>query len=150
MKKAIRKVWRILPPGVRLGIVRATQRKFTFSAAVFVVDEEGRVLLLNHVLRPFSGWGLPGGFIGHGEQPEEAIRRELLEEVGIELEDLKMYRIRTIRKHVEILFTAAPKGDARVLSREIIELGWFACGELPGQIGKTQREMIERLLGCRD
>ena len=150
MKKAVRKIWKVLPPGLRLRIVRATQRKFTFSAAVFVIDDEGRVLLLNHVLRPFSGWGLPGGFIGHGEQPEEAIRRELFEEVGIELADLEMYRIRTIRKHVEILFTARPRGDARVLSREIIELGWFACGELPERMGRAQREMIERVLECPD
>ena len=76
--------WKILPPWLRLKIIRTTQQKFTVSAAAIITNDNGEVLLLNHVLRPFSGWGLPGGFLGAGEQPEEAIRREIREETGIE------------------------------------------------------------------
>lgn len=127
-----------------------TQSKFTVSAAAVVVNETNEVLLLNHVLRPFSGWGLPGGFIDHGEQPEEAIRRELKEEAGIELKELKMYSIRTVNRHVEIIFSALADGDARVMSHEIMDLGWFANDALPEKVSRSQMLMIRRVLDDRN
>ena len=105
--------------------------------------------MLNHVLRPYSGWGLPGGFIDHGEQPHDAIRRELMEEVGLELAELELHRIRTIRRHVEILFTANSAGEAEVASREIIELGWFAPDNLPERLSGPQKALIRRVLESR-
>ena len=54
--------------------------------AVALVDGEGRVLLQQ---RPSGGqmeglWEFPGGKIEHGERPEEALMRELQEELGID------------------------------------------------------------------
>ena len=146
MKSAIRKIWKLLPPGVRLWLVRATQRKFTVSAAAVIFNDKCEVLLLDHVLRPYSGWGLPGGFIGHGEQPHDPIRREVMEEVGIDLVDIEIHRIRTIRRHVEILFTAKAIGNATVKSREIIELGWFTADNLPEQMSGPQKALVRRVL----
>jgi 8-oxo-dGTP diphosphatase len=128
-------------------IIRATQKKFTVSAAAVITNAEGKVLLLNHVLRPFSGWGLPGGFMSVGEQPEETIRRELREETGIELEDLRMFRIRTLERHVEILFSAVAVGEASVLSREILDLGWFDVEAMPEHLPGSQKNVIKQLLG---
>jgi ADP-ribose pyrophosphatase YjhB (NUDIX family) len=55
-----------------------------------VTDEAGHVLLLQHRYRPGfqkgGGWGIPGGFIQPREQPEAAVRRELREEIGLEIE----------------------------------------------------------------
>jgi ADP-ribose pyrophosphatase YjhB (NUDIX family) len=103
------------------------------------------VLLLNHVLRPFSGWGLPGGFIEHNEAPETAICRELIEETGIELSDLTLFRVRVVGKHVEILFTARTKDVGSVLSCEIIELGWFDPNELPRGMSPAQKRIIAQV-----
>lgn len=122
--------------------MRVWQDRFTVSAAGLVLNEQGKILVLNHVLRPFSGWGLPGGFVDHGETAEAAIRRELMEETGIELSDLKMYCVTIINKHVEFFFTAKSIGEPRVLSREIIELGWFSADDLPDGVSKAQRKMI--------
>ena len=127
-------------------IIRATQQKFTVSAAAIITNDNGEVLLLNHVLRPFSGWGLPGGFLGAGEQPEEAIRREIREETGIELERLRMFRIRTLERHVEILFVAIADGEPAVKSREILELGWFAVGAMPAGLPRAQAALIKVVL----
>jgi 8-oxo-dGTP diphosphatase len=128
-------------------IIRATQKKFTVSAAAVITNAEGKVLLLNHVLRPFSGWGLPGGFMSVGEQPEETIRRELREETGIELEDLRMFRIRTLERHVEILFSAVAVGEASVLSREILDLGWVDVEAMQEHLAGSQKNEIKQLLG---
>lgn len=134
--------WKILPPWLRLKIIRTTQQKFTVSAAAIITNDNGEVLLLNHVLRPFSGWGLPGGFLGAGEQPEEAIRREIREETGIELERLRLFRIRTLRRHVEMMFVATADGEPTVRSREILELGWFQIDQLPEGTPRAQAELI--------
>ncbi|MCW5959868.1 MAG: NUDIX domain-containing protein [Pyrinomonadaceae bacterium] len=146
LKKFVAKFWKRLPPSVRLQIVRAAQQKFTVSTAAIVVNDDDKILLLDHALRPYSPWGLPGGFIDRSEQPESAIRREIMEEIGIELEALKLYRIRTIRRHVEILFTAKPLGSVEIRSREINDFGWFALDDFPSGVGQTLPDLVRSIV----
>ena len=56
-------------------------------AAGILRDPRGRVLITERVGGgPFQGmWEFPGGKIGDGESPEQALARELLEELGVEL-----------------------------------------------------------------
>ncbi len=82
LKKILGTIWKNLTPYLRLKIVRATQHKFTVSVAAVIINENEEILLLNHVLRPSSGWGIPGGFVKRGEQPEAAIEREIREETS--------------------------------------------------------------------
>lgn len=145
--KQIGFVWKLIPGWMRLRIIRATQPKFTVSTAAIILDESGRVLLLNHTFRPFSGWGLPGGFVSRGEDPEEAIRREIREETGLELDRLEMFRVRTLGSHVEVLFTAIAVGEAAILSpREILELGWFDIAEMPESMSNRQKTLIRSVV----
>lgn len=122
-----------------------TQQKFTASAAAVITNGSGKVLLLNHVLRPRSGWGMPGGFLERGEQPQDGIRREIREETGIELDDLRNIRVRTIGSHIEFIFTAVSPCDPKFLSREIIEWKWFDPAELPKGLPGAQRIIIEKV-----
>jgi NAD+ diphosphatase len=132
---------------MRTGIVRVTQSKFTVSVAVIVVNERQEVLLLDHVLRPRSGWGFPGGFLDAGEQITDALKREVREEIGIELKNLQFKRARTLRRHIEMLYTANPVGTPEVHSREIYELRWFRPDELPKGITGDQRRTILDAIG---
>jgi len=51
-----------------------------------IFDGKGRVLLIRRGNPPFKGeHALPGGFVEIGETVEDACRREVLEEVGIEV-----------------------------------------------------------------
>ncbi len=146
LRKQIGFAWKILPPWLRLRIIRSTQQKFTVSAAAVIINSEGKVLLLDHLLRPYSGWGLPGGFMTATEQPDDAIRREIREETGMEMANLEMFRIRTIGRHIEILFRAESAGEATVQSHEIIGLGWFGVDELPEKLSKSQKTVISEVL----
>lgn len=139
-------VWKKLPFRLRRTIVRTTQATFTVSAAVIVTNQSGEGLLLDHLIRPNSGWGLPGGFLEHGEQPEAGIRREIKEETGLELFDLKMFRVRTVGSHVEILFTATTNGEPIIDTSEIKGFGWFRHDELPADMNQAQMYLIESVL----
>ncbi len=123
--------------------VRSTQKKFTVSAAAIISNREGKILLLEHRLRPHSNWGLPSGFAKSGEQPEAVIRREISEETRLELSDLKLLLVRTIDRHVEILFTANTDGIVNINTREIKDFGWFEPETLPAEMSAAQKKIIK-------
>ena len=139
-------IWKRIPSRLRLKIIRASQKKFTASVAVIITNTEGKVLLLDHILRPGSGWGIPGGFLEHGEQPEAAARREIREETGIELKNPRMLRVRTLHRHIEFLFRAEATEAGEVKSREIKSLGWFAVREMPADMSPLQKDTVEKVL----
>ncbi|MFD8413239.1 MULTISPECIES: NUDIX domain-containing protein [unclassified Streptomyces] len=56
----------------------------TASAAAVITDEQGRVLIVNPVYK--ERWNLPGGHLDEGELPSAAARREVLEELGLDVE----------------------------------------------------------------
>ena len=148
IKDLLGRVWRYLPRSVRRRMARLGGRRFTVAAGAFIFDDTGRILLLEHVFRPDQGWGIPGGFLGKGEQPEEALRRELREEVGLEVEGVELLFARTLRGpgQLEIYFRAKPVGIAAPCSFEIKRAEWFALDDLPNDLSKDQRRLIKHAL----
>jgi ADP-ribose pyrophosphatase YjhB (NUDIX family) len=55
------------------------------GAACAIFDGHGRILLVHHTYGRLN-WELPGGLVEAGEAPDEAARRELLEETGLKAE----------------------------------------------------------------
>ena len=56
-----------------------------FSAGVIgvVFDDNGHVLLVEHVFHPHLPWGLPGGWIDKHESPADAVQRDFREELEL-------------------------------------------------------------------
>jgi ADP-ribose pyrophosphatase YjhB (NUDIX family) len=151
LKRLVGALWRRSPKGFRRFWVRTTQPHFTVAAAAVVLNDEGRILLLKHVFRPDSGWGIPGGFLNKEEQPEEAVRRELREEAGLELEEIELAYIRTLKlpAQIEIYYRARTTWPARPQSFEIAEAEWFSPANLPETLSSDQRQIIEIVLNAR-
>ncbi|HEV2883826.1 MAG TPA: NUDIX hydrolase [Pyrinomonadaceae bacterium] len=122
--------------------------RFTVTAGAIVTDNQNRVLLLKHRFRPGTGWGMPGGFLNDGEQPEAALRRELREEVSLEVQDVRLFATRTFKvpNQVEILFCCRPAGNTDALNFEIQKAGWFSVNELPAGLPSDQVELIRQAL----
>jgi ADP-ribose pyrophosphatase YjhB (NUDIX family) len=148
LKKVLGALWRHLPRSVRRWSVRLVEPRFTVTAGAVITDDSGRVLLLNHVFRTGSGWGIPGGFIERGEQPEEGLRRELREEIGLELERAEIAFVRTLKRpsRVEIIFRGRARGATESQSVEIKSADWFALDKLPKGLPRDQHELIARAL----
>jgi 8-oxo-dGTP diphosphatase len=89
------------------------------SLAVDCIILVGEKVLLISRRNPPLGWALPGGFVEYGESVEEAVRREMREETGLELENLRQFRVysdpgRDPRGHtVSVVFAAHGVGEPK-------------------------------------
>lgn len=126
--------------------MRATHTRFTVTAGAIIFNDAGQVLLLKHRFRTGSGWGLPGGFLEAGEQPLDALRRELREEIGFEVHDAHVFAARAFRKpyQVEVLFSCRGNGSPQLRNMEIERAQWFSLNSLPEGLPKDQRLFVER------
>lgn len=55
---------------------------YRVSVKAFITDDKGRFLLTQE---SNGKWELPGGGLDHGENPQEGLKREILEEAGLEV-----------------------------------------------------------------
>jgi hypothetical protein len=63
------------------------------------------------------------------------------------LKNLELFRVRTVGRHIEIVFRAQANGNASVKSREIKALGWFKIDEMPEKMSSIQKSAIKDSLG---
>ena len=100
-----------------------------------VLERDGRVLLARRGREPRLGcWDLPGGFLHESEAPADGLRREFLEETGLEVEPVRLLRIDIEpygdRRVFSVTWLVRADGDP-VAADDVAELRWFAPGELP-------------------
>jgi NAD+ diphosphatase len=105
------------------------------SPAVFVgVEREGQVLLARNARFPVPFHSTLAGFVEVGESLEQAVGREIREEVGIEVDQVRYFGSQPwpFTGSLMIAFTARwAGGELRPDGEEIVEAGWFLPGSLP-------------------
>ena len=102
-----------------------------------VIEKEGRILIARRKAADrFGGlWEFPGGKLEPGETPEAGLRRELLEELGIETDVrtfIGAFPFRSSRLSIELLAYRASiqRGELRPIDHD--KILWVLPGELPG------------------
>ena len=106
-------------------------------AAVAVVTGPRGILLARRARPPYQGtWDLPGGFLEAGERPEEGLRRELREELGVGARIVRFLGASTDRYgpggvHILALVYVARLSGPPVAQSDVAEVRWFRRDRLP-------------------
>lgn len=140
-------VFRRLPVRARRRVVRTIAPAYTVGAVCVIERADGAVLLVRLSYR--HSWGLPGGLLKRGETPQQAARREVLEEAVLEVDLVgdPAVVVDAGAQRIDIVFRArlAPGVDpasARAASPEILELAWFRPDDLPDLQFETSGALV--------
>lgn len=128
-----------------------TDKKPEAGCGAAILNAEGQLLLIQRLRQPEAGaWGLPGGKIDFGEPAADTARREIAEELGIEIEILGLACIAETINAGDGRHWIAPVYDARIVSGtpSILEpekhgaWGWFALDALPSSLTEAAQSWI--------
>lgn len=133
-------------------LLKAVAARFTVGVTGVVFNSSGEILLLEHVFRGRYPWGLPGGWVRRRERPQDALRRELMEEVGLAVRVGPPVTVELDGPpgHLETGFLCEVEGEVNHLSGEILTARWFHPDALPDRLHWLDREMIRRALELRE
>ena len=121
---------------------RTGTRTLGVFAAIF--DEEGRILCVrtNYAVKT---WTTPGGRVEPGESPLDALRREVLEESGLEVEPGELIGVYAKPQEDDLVLSFRATVVGRTAWRpndEIAELGYFGRDELPEPMSVAARARV--------
>ena len=119
-----------------------------------VIVEGGRALLVRRASEPLKGeWSVPGGMLELGEKLRDGVRRETMEETGIEVEAGEVLDVfdsiftdplgRTQYHYVLVDYLCRPiSGEARAAS-DVSDVRWVSVDALPAM---GLRESVEQVV----
>jgi NAD+ diphosphatase len=122
------------------------------SPAVITLVERGdEVLLARGVNFPAAFYSTLAGFVEPGESLEEAVEREILEEVGVRVNDVAYFGSQPwpFPHSLMVGFVAQyESGEIQIDEREILDAAWFTADKMPKIPGKISiaRRLIDSYL----
>ncbi|EMA6341506.1 NUDIX hydrolase [Bacillus cytotoxicus] len=125
------------------------------GAVVLVINKKGEVLLQQRT-EPYGKWGLPGGLMELGESPEETAYREVYEETGIHVKNLRLIHVFSGANYFTKLangdefqsvttayYTDEYEGNFNMNTAEAVQLAFFPIRELPDYMVGSHKKIIE-------
>lgn len=118
------------------------------------IDRGGSFLALRRNRDPLRGeWNMPGGFVEAGESGPEAIRREVAEETGLEIETAGVIGIFAsaygsggdAEPIFDVAYRCRETGGEPAISDESSEAAWFPLAEFPTPAFEGERRALAAL-----
>lgn len=112
------------------------------TTGVFLTDKENKILLVERKFDPQKGfWDVPGGFVEPDETAENALKRELKEELGISGRNFSYLSSYTSDYHYQqitykticLMFTAEIGGQKITIGDDVADFEWFSYKEIPAE-----------------
>ena len=116
-------------------------------SVVCLIEFENKILLARNTYGN-KRWIFPGGGCKRGENAEEAAKREVVEEVGITLNQLSKigdYTETEINKNavVHCFYARSESAELNIDKNEIAEAGWFEWSDLPQPLSIDTERIIQ-------
>ncbi len=120
-----------------------------------LILRDGHLLLTRRGIEPFFDyWDVPGGYLEYGEAPEDGLRREMQEELGLAIEIDSIHGIFPDTygddgvATLNILYRCTALHKLTFSSDDVVEYRWFPVDHLPEHIAfESNQEALRRLLG---
>ncbi len=112
-------------------------KKLRVRVAALIENEEKNVLLIQQKKKDKVYWLLPGGGVEFGETAEVALRRELREEIGVEINSCQFLFINESidpdgKRHlIQLVFQVKLKGtDISIKDKALTGMGFFSTKDI--------------------
>ena len=152
MKSAVRrltfKLYKILPIRIRFWISYLCSDKFLADVVAFIVKDD-KLLLVKQTYQ--YSWGLVGGYLKKGESIENAIKREVMEELGLIVEVSSILEVRSVPEKSVIdiaVYCEVVGGELKVDGEEVEEARFFIVKDFP-RILPSHEFYIRRFLASK-
>ena len=112
-----------------------------------IIENDNKILLVrNNYGR--KRWTFPGGRINKNELPEKAIKREVKEEIGLNVSGIKLLDsfISTAehkKDKIYVFLAKSNKKDFKIDNIEILEANWFSVDNTPELIGPIALKIVD-------
>jgi len=115
----------------------------TLGAFAVIFDSGANVLLCHRTDRDM--WNLPGGRVELGEAPWDAVVREVLEEVGLQVRVERLLGVYSVPQKKDLVFSflCVPIGGVLTSSEEADRVDWFSKTSIPTNTLVRHVERIE-------
>jgi ADP-ribose pyrophosphatase YjhB (NUDIX family) len=125
---------------------RLRQTHFTVGAVGVVFNPQHEILLVEHVFHPYFPWGLPGGWVEGREDPSLTVKRELHEELELDVTVGPLLHLSTeYPNHLDLAYLCTASGAVGKLSLELMDYRWVPQNDLP-PLHRFQVTAIEQAL----
>ncbi len=125
-------LWRVAPNWLRGAVTWMINGKVLVGVSGALLNDENQVLLLRHRFHNTRIWGLPGGWLSRGETVYDCWRREVKEELALELSVEAILCHRAFRHALEFYLLGRIRGgQLRIDPVEILEARFFSPDDLP-------------------
>lgn len=128
------------------------------GSVVIILNEQNDVLLQK---RHDGYWGLPGGLMDLGESFEEVAKREVFEETGLVVENLKLLNVFSGSEYyfkvpngdelysvTAVYYTKDISGEMKIDYSESEKMQYFSINNLPNELSDEYRGFIEQFIDC--
>lgn len=117
-----------------------------------VIIKDKSILLIKRGVEPYKGyWATPGGYLDWDESAEDAVKREVKEETGLDVTKTSLVGVysnptRHPKQTINIVFCAEVANDEATPSDDATDAKWFPIDTLPDNLAFDHKQNIKAAL----
>ena len=143
------RIWRKTPPRLRAAVTWTINGKVIVGVSGVLLTDSDQALLLRHRFHHPAFWGMPGGWLAPGETIADCWRREIREELALDVAVEGIIGHRATRRTLEFFLLGRISGGQLAIDPlEIVEARLFSAEDLP-PMERFHLALIRQTIGRR-